>query len=461
MSGDEHVEGPAADASVRPRRPIHNLLEVGEWIVSIVALALILRFYVGESFVIPTGSMAPTLLGRHHTLQSPSTGRAFAVDHVRGGGFSAIDTRTGERIAAASNGLPLPVDGGDHIAVDKLAYRLGEPERWDVVVFKFPLDPTRNFVKRLVGLPGERLAIEHGDILINGRRVAKPRPVQDALWFCVYDQAGPGAADAPSPWIPQSRARWTGGDGARLSAASRAFVAGAGERPTRLRYSRRIEDYYDYNPLSRVDKMAGPSGERLVADLCLETTVIANSGVGVVRLGLVENSQTLALSLPVKSDPTAAEARVERLGDGPLGALSKTVPGLALEPGVPTRVRFSWHDRRLIVAVDGVELLRFDDASAKAAILNSGAWLEAPKQGARFEQVRLSRDMVYFGSDFRGAGIALVDGAVQLPEDGYFMLGDNAPNSADSRVWGLVRRGHLVGRAALVFFPPERLRFIR
>ena len=48
--------------------------------------------------------------------------------------------------------------------VSKFAYTLGDPERWDVIVFKFPGNPKQNYIKRLVGLPNETLTIHHGDV---------------------------------------------------------------------------------------------------------------------------------------------------------------------------------------------------------------------------------------------------------------------------------------------------------
>ena len=68
-----------------------------------------------------------------------------------------------------------PSYNGDRILVGKFAYEFGEPQRWDVIVFKYPGDATTdartNFIKRLVGLPGETVRIQHGDMWI--RRTAR------------------------------------------------------------------------------------------------------------------------------------------------------------------------------------------------------------------------------------------------------------------------------------------------
>jgi signal peptidase I len=57
---------------------------------------------------------------------------------------------------------------GDRILVNKLAYRLGDIERGDVVVFWYPRDPSVSFIKRVVGRPGDRVEIRSGRLFVNG-----------------------------------------------------------------------------------------------------------------------------------------------------------------------------------------------------------------------------------------------------------------------------------------------------
>lgn len=57
---------------------------------------------------------------------------------------------------------------GDYLIIDEISYRLNEPERGDVVVFKYPLDTSQFFIKRIIGLPGETVRIEDGRIFIVG-----------------------------------------------------------------------------------------------------------------------------------------------------------------------------------------------------------------------------------------------------------------------------------------------------
>ncbi len=58
---------------------------------------------------------------------------------------------------------------GDRIFVDKITYRFHSPERGDIIVFKYPLDRKKDFVKRLAGLPGDTLEIREGKLIVNGK----------------------------------------------------------------------------------------------------------------------------------------------------------------------------------------------------------------------------------------------------------------------------------------------------
>ncbi len=62
---------------------------------------------------------------------------------------------------------------GERLIVSKLAYRFGRPERGDVIVFRYPVNRRVRFVKRVVGLPGETVAIRNGRVLVNGRPLAE------------------------------------------------------------------------------------------------------------------------------------------------------------------------------------------------------------------------------------------------------------------------------------------------
>lgn len=69
---------------------------------------------------------------------------------------------------------------GERVLVSKMAYALGGPRRGDVVVFRYPRDPRQTFVKRVVGLPGETVAIQNGQVFVNARALPEPYRVNAA-----------------------------------------------------------------------------------------------------------------------------------------------------------------------------------------------------------------------------------------------------------------------------------------
>ncbi len=99
--------------------------EYGESLLIAFVLAMVIRTFVVQAFKIPTGSMRPTFME------------------------------------------------GDRILVSKFIYKFRDPERGDVIVFKYPENPKLAFIKRLIGKPGENLKIKNGRILIDGKEVTE------------------------------------------------------------------------------------------------------------------------------------------------------------------------------------------------------------------------------------------------------------------------------------------------
>jgi signal peptidase I len=63
---------------------------------------------------------------------------------------------------------------GQRLLGNKFIYRFEKPARGDVIVFRYPYDPSKIYIKRVVGLPGETIEIRHGEVLINGQRLDEP-----------------------------------------------------------------------------------------------------------------------------------------------------------------------------------------------------------------------------------------------------------------------------------------------
>mgnify|MGYP000961221306 FL=1 len=103
----------------------------------VLAVVLILRSFLYEPFNIPSDSMVPTL----------ETGDFILVNKYQ-------------------YGVRLPI-------VNKKVIDVSEPERGDVIVFRYPPQPTISYIKRVVGLPGDHIVYDHGQLTINGQKVAK------------------------------------------------------------------------------------------------------------------------------------------------------------------------------------------------------------------------------------------------------------------------------------------------
>ena len=167
-------------------------------------LALVVRGFEAQAFVIPTGSMAPTLMGRHKEIACPQCGFVYAVNASEEVELRSV-ARTSSIPASACNCRfqarldETPSFKGDRILVMMFPYDLpflpgsGPPERWDVVVFRYPEEPEVSYIKRLVGLPGETIRIYHGDVFVKGAGsdkftlARKPMDHQSAMQINVYD----------------------------------------------------------------------------------------------------------------------------------------------------------------------------------------------------------------------------------------------------------------------------------
>jgi len=199
-----------AERGSKAQQELSSIRDTIESIWVAIVLAFVLRGFVVEAFVIPTGSMAPRLFGEHLDVRCPACGYEYAFgwsaeqEQAASGwpsstrGSRATGFRVPSGAACPNCGHDRPperqIAGGDRVLVMKYIYRFREPEPWDVIVFKNPQDNRQNYIKRLIGLPGETIEIVHGDVFVkprkgNGYRIRrKPKQnVQQAMWQVVFD----------------------------------------------------------------------------------------------------------------------------------------------------------------------------------------------------------------------------------------------------------------------------------
>lgn len=165
---------PSATEPKVPKKPVHvdTARDHFESVLFALVLALLFRTFEAEAFVIPTGSMAPTLYGRHKESTCAKCGHTITIgasDEMNAdSGRLHEKTRIHQAICPNCrylNEITASLSfNGDRILVNKFPYELGSPSRWDVFVFKYPEEPNINYIKRLVGLPGETIRIRQGNL---------------------------------------------------------------------------------------------------------------------------------------------------------------------------------------------------------------------------------------------------------------------------------------------------------
>lgn len=216
------------------------LREVVESIVVAFVLAFLFRTFEAEAFVIPTGSMAPTLMGRHKDVECPKCGYHYQVS-----ASAEMDAKTNTRTDLDVLSGTCPIchytvdltrgDGrdkeatsfkGDRILVAKFPYQFHTPQRWDVAVFMNPGEARINYIKRLVGLPEETLKISHGNIYVrpDGQdqfTIARKPPDKILATMQVVDDSDFQAPELIAAGWPAS---WSSGpDGAWQTADGKSF----------------------------------------------------------------------------------------------------------------------------------------------------------------------------------------------------------------------------------------------
>ena len=71
---------------------------------------------------------------------------------------------------------------GEYVLVSRMAYKTGEPQRGDIIVFSLPMDESQDLIKRVIGLPGETISIHNGMVTVNGFALEEPYIAQSPIY---------------------------------------------------------------------------------------------------------------------------------------------------------------------------------------------------------------------------------------------------------------------------------------
>ena len=360
-----------------------------------IAMALVIRHFCLEAFRIPTGSMMPTLYGNHL-------------------------------------GPEMQRRKGDRILVDKVRYLLHEPRRYEVAVFHYPLNERRNFIKRIIGLGGETLRLIDGDIWVSRDKGAswkiqrKPEGVRDQLLLDYY----PEPVDARGAFADGGT--WVADSGWSVDEVARKFEVAVGAEAASLKFDRKLLRYREVDRDRHRDPAVPFVGDARI------TFGLTVRKAGQLEVHITEHGLTHQLVLG------ASGSYVRSAGD----------PGITqnldvrLEEGGEYSVSFANVDDTLVVDVAGERVVLefpcpYGNPPDMTVALTNGEWFDhdivlvAQNLEAEINEIDIDRDVYYL----EGHGWSEYKGKIQweIPEDSYFMLGDNNGSSRDSRLWTITR----------------------
>jgi signal peptidase I len=488
-----------------------------EWLITAFILAFVFRAFVMEAFRIPTGSMADTLKGAHFRLRCRQCGYEYEHGFVpsqyfdRNGRRLPEDTVPAGRAHLAITRCPscghypsklfcrlcghepagtdsrrdvpssrcqncnrtiftaetMPVANGDRILVLKCIYQFIEPKRWDVIVFKNPPEPTINYIKRLIGLPGEKVQIIDGDIYINDKIVRKPAKVQKELWMPVYNndyqpvRPRDGSFNGhiwKQPFKNDGDSKWVTTD----SNPTIFRLDSPGGPINSMVYDTSIgNDFratYAYDDIDTYRTM--PICSDLMVRFNYRSADLKGSiGIALSKYDTTYRAQVISGTLFVTKHVKGKKP--EELDTISIGG-SRSKEGIC--------VKFANVDHQLIFEYGGTkwthdlgrDLLDVgrvrQDIEPRVEIFGSGK--------LTLSHIAIFRDIHY--TEPRSSSRATKDHPFILNKDEFFVLGDNSPNSEDGRLWnrsgvankglsnyrtGTVPRDYLVGKALFVYWP--------
>ena len=410
----------------------------------LIGAFVLLNTVVLDTFHIPTGSMAPALRGHHRVCGCPRCGQEVVVGRASTDTDGKGASRHYRKAFCQNCGLyPIPLAdtlevAGDKIMVNKIAYVVRSPARWEIVVFRLL---GTFYIKRLLGLPTEDILIHDGDLYVNGQLIRKTFEQAKAMRVLVFDQDCTPTKGWRNRWEFLPSPLGSGKlilDG-RLTPQAltyRHLLSGADKCES-------IRDEHAYNG-------AVHDESECVHDFMIETDIEVVAGQGSLALRLCDGHSWVEILLPV-SDKRAAEVftwsmaapeQMRKLAD-----IERIAP---LQSGRRHHIEMALVDRRLSVVVDGHVWPHVDLPEAKTREGVSRPF-QAQADGVRVQLhgFRLYRD-VHYGQQGKNA---VRGNSVRLGVDQYFVLGDNSPNSSDSRYWpdeGRVPAQCLIGSVLLM-----------
>jgi len=440
---------PNSTMHLPPRTVVH-------WCVYLLIAAATVETWFVAGLGVPCrvtgGSMAKTLLGVHRNATCGDCGHRFPCGTDQpltrswavcpNCGFVANDLTT------------LPNVEGDRLLIDRSAFSVRSPRRWEIVALRRPRRSNEIAVKRVVGLPGESIEIRGGDVYIDGNIQRKSLAEQHALSILVHNaDEQPRLEPTPPPrWRGQSRqSRWSSIEGGFTHPVGPEnepvdwLTYHHGLRPAgkggKVRPSP-VTDILGYD-LSRPRREEDVCA---VADLMLSFRLTDRSGRGDFLLRATDGGIQFKIQMQFEGEkPRYLQYQVYRGGQPvPGGSGNKIV---AADEQL---VEVSLIDQQLLLALGGRTVVArpYRRPEPPPSPVSSPLAIGVRGLGVTVRHLRVYRDVYYT----RPAEWRIRPGggqSVHLASDEYYVLGDNSPISADSRNWpdgGTIGHKSFVGK---------------
>jgi len=405
---------------------------------------------------IVSGSMAEQYWGQHWQVTCEDCGYTFrcGVEHPPGD-MLAICPMCGYCENAIDGADVRP---GRPVEILRRDFHSQPPQRWEVVAFAEPSrersskpsrepsrehsgEPSREHsgerrtaVKRVVGLPGQRVAIRGGEIIINGETLQKSLAELRDVAQLVHDADYlPRDESLPARWSsPRDDSAWRIAPGrfTHLPAMVDTYIRYHHWRGAPVPHRRTdlwpVLDNYAYNQglLRQLNE---------VADILLTFEARLGEG-GPLLMRIHDGWQNYRVDFDPRDDTVSVHDEEELArADAPVALAGKWID-----------VQVAACDGRLLVGLDGMSVLTMatGERAEPPEPAPSPLAIGAGASHVEIRNIRLWRDVYYLNPHHRGGDWEM---DAPLGEDEYFVLGDNPPNSVDSRHWGPISRERISG----------------
>ncbi|MCP4190630.1 MAG: hypothetical protein GY768_08370 [Planctomycetaceae bacterium] len=418
---------PEQSSGLHPRVPVAS-----RWALLILCLLLVSAWLFPRLFVrglvfpvrVVEGSMAPHLCGDHFQVHCPHCANFFRVDTRLPDDLFLSCPRCQNRFEYE----PVNPTPGDRVIINRWDGRISNIQRWDLVAVNDPLNAKRLMVKRVVALPGERVSIEHGNVVVDGKLVTKSLDQLRDVAILVSDEPDSQQQSITSAWLPvgsEGGWSWANGTWAYSRNATAAEVCSwlvfspKGSFPDR---SAVVLDDYSYNQSTSRER-------KIVNDLLLTVEVKAEK-CAQLKFRVEQSNQVWELTLDFDRHEVQLGSENRNLS---LPPISHQI----------SRIELAICDGQLLLGINGEPVL-IESAMAIHGVGSPVISIGARSGNLKIDRLSVARDIFYLPPSW---AVPLNDFFWQLSPDEFFLLGDNCPISIDSRDprYGPFDRSNMLG----------------